>query len=199
MISECIRNLGPSPRSFSWWDRWNYLRISRPTWLWFDASDELQTFFRHALDVLEGGVVVWGHVIQANQLMFEPGSDNCPGEVVYSFHNPEQVDPEYLLHVARGLFELKGTRPTDPQLAPIADYLTDEMIRVFGLAVPHSISPALPCQISTTFFLRKHLPKGRLCAPILPLVVNRQPPFVALPLPARYWPAELVRWWTTPR
>jgi len=165
-------------------------------WLWLSPGDKMATLFRNTNPLFRDGVVVWGHVIQANQLMFQPGSENCPGEVVYSLAESHQVDPDTLAQVARDLFSLKGTHPNHPELNPIANYLTDEMIRVFGLPVPKVISPTLPCQISTTMFFRKHLPRQRLCSSLLPLVVNPSPPFVALPLPERYWPPELLAWWT---
>ncbi|HEX5445823.1 MAG TPA: hypothetical protein VFW87_18495 [Pirellulales bacterium] len=95
------------------------------------------------------------------------------------------------------LYSLKGSAPEDPELAPIATYLTDEMIRVFGLPVPKTISPNLPCRIFTTFFVRKHLPLRRLCTPLLPIVANPSEPYVAMPLPARFWPQPLVDGWST--
>jgi hypothetical protein len=160
-----------------------------------DSSDQLTTLFRHANTLFTEGTVVWGQVIQANELMFEGGNDNCPGEVVYSLKDPQRADPEYLEHVALELYSLKGTEPNNPELAQIAEYLTDETIRVYGLPVPSVVSPLYQCQISTTFFVRKHLPGRRLLASLLPIIVNPRKPHVALPLPERYWPPELLDWW----
>jgi len=175
-----------------------YLRVDKPLALWIRPRDDLNILFRHLNELLSGGVVVWGHIVQANGMLFENGDDdNYPGELVYSLADRNKVGPQYLAHVAERLFSLKGTRPHDPQLAPIARYLTDEMIRVFGLAVPASISPDARCQISTTMFIRKHLPQRRLCCSVLPILVNPRKPFVALPLPARYWPPEFVNWWSS--
>jgi hypothetical protein len=116
---------------------------------------------------------------------------------VYSLFDPMSFDPVHLIKVAKRLSSLKGTQPTHPELLRIADYLTDEMIRVFGLEVPRTLSPELPCKISTTYFVRKHLPKRRLCHPLIPMVVNPVAPFVALPLPSRYWPTSFIEWWTS--
>ena len=161
-----------------------------------DSSDELTTLFQNLPALFTKGIVVWGHIIQANRLMFEPGIFNCPGELVYSLADPSRVRPERLQQVATRLQELKGSDTQDPELAPIADYLTDEQIRVFGLRVPKKISPQLSCRISTTFFVRKHLPQKRICQMLMPIVVNPESPHVAMPLPARYWPEPLVEWWS---
>ena len=196
LLSECTENFGVAPRHISLWDRLTYLRIAKPHWLREDPSDKMLTYFENFSEVFTEGVVVWGHVIQANRILFEDGPDNAPGEVVYSLHDSAQATPEHLRRVAYSLGLLKHTEPENPELAPIAEYLTNQRIRVFGLRVPIKISRRVRCRISTTYFVRKHLPNRRLCSPLLPLVVNPRAPFVAVILPERYWPEEFAEWWT---
>ncbi|MCG6157375.1 hypothetical protein [Rubinisphaera margarita] len=195
VLAECVAKLGDPPRRVALWRR-PYLHVSKPAWLRQNPGDKLTTLFDHLPQVYSEGLIVWGHIIQANVLMFKPGADNCPGELVYCLDRTRHVQPKYLQELAHSLFRLKGTRPEDAELAPIADYLTDEYIRVFGLKVPRSISHSVPCRISTTYFVRKHLPQRRLCKPLMPIVVLPEKPHVAMPLPARYWPKELVTWWS---
>ncbi len=195
MIRECIANFGPAPRDLSFWDRLTYFRVPTPSWLRQCPTDKLTIIFANLRSLFSEGVVVWGHVIQANALMFEDGNDDCPGELVYSLDAGDRADPQYLKDVAHQLYGLKNTEPTDPELFGIADYLTDEMTRVYGLPVPHSISPAHRCQVSTTYFVRKHLPGRRLCSSFLPVVVRPTAPFVAMPLPERYWPSDFAKSW----
>lgn len=196
-IQECIENFGHPPRRQSLWNKLTYFRIPKPAWLRTNPSDALTTLFDNLPTLFTEGTVVWGHVIQANSLLFEPGAFDCPGELVYSLEDARRVDADYLREVAHTLYSLKGTEPDDPELTPIAEYLTDEMIRVFGLPVPRAISPNLRCRISTTFFVRKHLPLRRLCNLLLPIVVYPREPYVAMPLPERYWPQPLIDWWST--
>lgn len=196
MIDECIDNFGPAPRRLSLWDRLTYFRIPKPDWLIDDPSDRINILFQNLPGLFTNGSVVWGHIVQANRLMFEPGVHSCPGELVYSLADPRRVTPEALHQVATRLYELKGSATQDPELAPIANYLTDEHIRVFGLRVPKKISTYLSCRISTTFFVRKHLPQRRICRLLMPIVINPESPRVAMPLPARYWPKPLVEWWS---
>jgi hypothetical protein len=199
MLEACRSNFGEAPRQFSLWDRLTYLRVPKPLWLQQNRKDKMMIHFKHLKTTLAEGTVVWGHVIQANALMFEPGTANCPGEIVYSIHDSSRAKPHDLQEIAQALYRLKGTKPADPELAPIANYLADEYIRVFGLPVPRTISQSLRCMISSTFFVRKHLPKRRLWTPLLPVIVNRTQPHVAVPLPERYWPSDLVAWWTGTR
>ena len=195
VLIECIQNFGRPSRSISWWDRQNYLKISKPLWLYINPFDKMKILFRNLSTLWTEGVVVWGYVVQANSLLFEPGDMDCPGEVLYSLADPVKVDPLYLEDVAGSLYSLKGTRPTHHELQPIAEYLTSELTRVYGLQIPGILSPRVPCRVSTTFFVRKHLPGGQLSGSLLPLIVNPKDPFVALPLPGRYWPFSLARKW----
>ncbi len=195
-LQECRENFGEAPRTFSWWDRLTYLRVpSKPAWLKASPDDKIMTYFDYFADVMRDGKVVWGHVIQANYQMFEPGPNNCPGEMVYALDTDGSFLPATLRNVAIRLGELKGTDPEDSELAPIADYLTDEMIRVFGLKVPSQLSPRVRCRISTVYFIRKHLLEEMILQSLIPLVVLPQKPFVATVLPEQFWPDELVDWW----
>lgn len=194
-LRESIRNFGRPPRQFSLWERWSYLNPIRPMWV---RIDPLQTLFRNLHELYSNGIVVWGHVVQANCRMFEPGTANLPGEIVYSLDEGQNVDHLYLGTVANELLSLKGGNPGESELAQIAEYLTDERARVFGLKVPPTISLAPRCQISTTLFVRKHLPSRRVCSPILPVIVNPGEPRVVLPLPMRYWSKDVVDWWLQP-
>jgi len=196
LLAECVHRFGESPRRLAIWNR-SYFHVPKPDWLKGIPDDKLMTIFRYLPALFSQGIVVWGHVIQANSMMFEPGSHDCPGELVYSLDRRRIIDPTLLQQIAFELGQLKRTQPQDDELAVIADYLTNERIRVFGLPVPRPVSPSMPCHISTTLFVRKHLPEERLCKTLLPIVVMPDEPHIAMPLPARYWPKELLQWWRT--
>lgn len=196
-LEECIKNLGDAPRRISLWDRITYWRIARPDWLYASPDDSLETLFLNLDKIRKDGVVVWGHLVQANYLMFSPGVHCCPGEVVYSFDSAAMKNPMALSVIASNISALKHTKPTEPGLAAIAHHLTNEMTRVFGMNVPPSLSPRIECRLSTVYFIRKHLPSPNRCLQqsLMPIVVNPKPPHVALVLPSRYWPKQLIDWW----
>ncbi len=194
LIADSAAKFGYSPRSFSIFDRMGYMRVKKPKWLKQHPDDKISLFFDRLPSVFKNGKVVWGHIIQANSTLFEPGTNDSPGELVYSLEDSRDC-AEMLPIVAHRLYSLKGTEPTNPELAPIANYLTDQYIRVFGLDVPRCVCSNLNCKISTSLFVRKHLPGSMLCQSLLPIVVLKDTPKVAAALPARYWSDELLHWW----
>jgi hypothetical protein len=194
-LQTCREEFGIPPREFGWWERHTYLHVPTPPWAVQNKSDKLTELFKNIPTVFSEGVVVWGQIIQANQLLFSPGADNCPGEVVFSASKRVDSEVELLRDVAISMADLKGTQPENPQAAAVAEYLTDEMIRVFGLKAPDLIGSGIKYRISTTFFVRKHLPNGYLSNGLLPLVVLPREPCYAMPLPSRYWAPALIRDW----
>jgi hypothetical protein len=192
-LDRCRLKFGSAPRRFGWYQRWFYLYGSFPKWLEHDK--DLMGFVRAQDDLLKNGMVVWGALIQANQLLFSPGDESHPGEVLYCTNPLAKVNVSELQYIAHSLFELKGTKPENPALLPIADYLTDELIRVFGMEVPTFMSPMMDCAISTVLFMRSHLPNQMLSRGLFPIIVSPQAPRYAMVLPAKYWPDDLTAWW----
>ncbi|MCO4780823.1 MAG: DUF695 domain-containing protein [Candidatus Cloacimonetes bacterium] len=189
LIQELNKKLGPTPRKFSFLDKLIYLKVSKPLWAYDEdsKSDKLNLLFENYKDVFINGIIVWAKVIQANQLVWEPGDDDVPGEIVYSFDEAINKNPKYLIPVAKKLFALKETKPEDRKLREIADYLTNERTRVFGLLVPSSLSEQHTCRISTTFFVTKHLHESYLKSSLIPVFVSPGKPYLAMPVPCKYW------------
>jgi len=195
ILEQCRAAIGPAPRRFGFLDRAGYLSIARPAWC--GSRDGLSQFFASRGELLREGEVVWGHVVQANTLLFKPGPHNCPGEVAFCPDPARVVDIEELEFVAHSLFDLKGTQPAPGPLRTFAEHLTNERTRAFGLEVPASISPLLDCEVSTIFFARRHLPGGVLSCPFFPILLLPRAPHLVMVLPARYWPPPLLRLWST--
>jgi hypothetical protein len=190
-LADCEGRLGSIPRQLPLEDR-EYLDVPTPTWA---KGDELRWYFATRERLLTYGRVTWGCLIQANSLLLAPGPEDCPAEVVYPSDPATHVSVEDLEQIALDLYALKGTRQADPTLARISDYLANERVRVFGLAVPGSVSHDTPCAISTVFVARKHLPRGFLSARSFPLLTLERPPFTAMMVPSRYWSDVFTQWW----
>ncbi len=172
-----------------------YLRSDKPVWC--TPKDKLSLYFAGRQRLLEEGAVIWGHVVQANRLLFSPGKVNCPGEVVYCLDFNRQGTLASLAPIAETLYKLKGEPQSSPELTTISEYLANERIRVFGLEVPAAISPDLPCAVSSIFFDRKHLPNGVLSQSFFPIIVSARDPRLGAIVPARYWPQPLLNLWRT--
>jgi len=194
LLDECRAIFKPTPRKFGFLERKGYLNIYEGNGA-EEQGDDLYLLFDQLPRLFAQGWIVWGQVVQANSLLFSKGKESCPGALVYSLQNTAELTTEYLEELAHQLFSLKGSVPTDPKLAPIAHFLTDEMERGYGLKVPSSLSPSIECYVTTTFFVRRHLPKGILHKSLLPIVVDPQDPRWAMPLPERYWSRKLKAQW----
>lgn len=195
MLRECRNIVGMPPRTFSLWDRWFTLPVTKPEWVERPPKDRLSVHFRRLESLFAEGIVVWGRLVQANAQLFDEGEFDCPGEFVYSLLDSERASPDYLTHTAAKLAALKGRFFEHPEVNAIAEHLTNERTRVYGLPVPREISPQVRCAVSTTMFVRKHMPGGRICAGIMPILVHPHEPHTVTILPKKFWPPELVRWY----
>ncbi len=131
------------------------------------------------------GVPVWGVLIQANQLLFEPGERNHPCLVLFSFE-PAGGHIDYLQRLAGSIFELKETQQTDPDLRVVANYVTDERSVYFRrrkLPISFTGGPTVYCADLT--IVRSCLPKGFLTERVLPCLAE----------PGEQGALALLPWW----
>ena len=63
-------------RKLSFFDRRFYLKINKPSWC--TNQDPLSDLFANQQQLLEQGNIVWGQIVQANNLLFSSGTDDCP-------------------------------------------------------------------------------------------------------------------------
>lgn len=202
ILNGCRERFGPAPRRFGWYDRTTYLHVFRPAWC---KTDDLRVYFENRERLLREGIIVWGHVVQANEKLFrrEPdeiwGGHNLPGEVVYCDDPDREISVYDLGNVAHALFALKGKPQDDREKQFLSDHLANELTRVFGVPIPEVLSPEFPCRLSTTYFERDHLPGNCLRRNYFPLLIASAEPRAVMVLPSRYWPASLVALWETPK
>lgn len=183
----------PGERKFGFFERNFYFRIYRP--FWCDKSDDLFDLFENKWNLIDYGNIVWGHVVQANMLLFEKGKANCPASIIFAPDPKINPSFEQLSTAAQGLYRLKNTTPDDENLRKIADTLTDEMERTFGVAIPEEFCKGGQLYEASTFITRKHLPNKVLSKGFFPILVSHCKPFWCVPLPCRYWPQALIEYW----
>lgn len=201
-LQDCQQRFGAAPRSFDG-ETQEYLTMEM-SWvygfLFFVPLCKLLKSSRQK-SIFRQGNVVWAHVIQANNVLWEPpdptpeDNGDAPGELVFSLDTTGRVTPPYLESLAEKLGETRGQSFADPEIMKIGNYLDAETVRAFGWDVPKRFSPKMPCYISTTMFLRKHLPGEQLFRGFLPVVVAHKAPYFVMPLPERFWSPELLAWW----
>lgn len=174
----------------------HYLQVVAPDWLPRDSLYKqilaMPMLYRHAR-------VVWGALVQANSLMFQPREENCPADIVYDPTGNTQ--PGALLEMAHALYQLKNTTPVQADQLACARHLTGELGRLFAHPYPPSLYPqgaaTAPLQLSSVWLWRPHLPNGMLSLPYFPILISDDPAFAGqvMVLPALFWPESLTRQW----
>lgn len=193
-INTCRKLFGaPGERKFGFLERMIYLRINKPAWC--NRSDDLFGLFENKWDLINNGNIVWGHIVQANSLLFEEGVDDCPASVIFSPDPKLRPSFDQLSYAATSMFKLKNTTPDDEELRRIAETLTGEIERTFGVSVPKQFCPEYQLYEASTFISRKHLPNKILSKGLFPLLVSQNKPFWCVPLPSNYWPLSLIEYW----
>jgi hypothetical protein len=142
------------------------------------------------------GQVVWGQLIQANQILFKPDNPHTlPANILSS------TDPFFdgrvalLTRMARGLFAQKGTTRADRELREFIHGITDERVRILRRELPRGYSGGRAVYFATCFIQPGHLPDNYLARPAFPLLVNFEETEAVMILPACFWPSELVASW----
>jgi hypothetical protein len=187
LLDETRRSFGAAPRTLGTWDR-----LTPPGWM--KSDDPLRGTYEQLEGLLTNGDVIWGHVVQANTVLFRPRGDTAPAEVVYASSPGEEVPPERLRRAAGAAFALRARKLADPGLARIAAALEAESERHAPLDLPDAVAHGVALRMATILVHRALLPSRHLSSCFLPLLANRSRDAVAL-LPCRYWSGDLVRGW----
>lgn len=198
VLELCREQLGSPPREIDR-EQQRYMRVQLPLlmrlFLWL-RGDKLSIILRDQRHLWTHGQVVWGHVVQANSLLFSPSnSQTLPANVLYSPDNYFDDRLPQLEDVAHQIFQLKGTSPEEGELKEFARAVTDELARTMRLPLPRSLSGGREVVFTTCFIEPAHLPSGYLCRGFFPLLICPERTDAVMILPARYWSKELRAAW----
>jgi hypothetical protein len=163
----------------------------KPSWL--KPTDGLTEFFEWQTLLLTEGHVAWGALVQANQLLFKPGEDNCPALLVHSLDSYFDARPQELQLIGSTFFSLKNIDFDDPELKEVARLVTDEMDRSMGFELPKVFSDKM-VQSATFMGFRKHIPNGVLSSGLFPILTHPSTRAVMM-VPFEAWPIELIVLW----
>lgn len=191
-IQETRRKFDASGRA-----AWKRHRVRPPDWC--DADDPLYEVYPDSRQerLFQHGLVVWAVMVQANQLLFQPGGDPCPAMLLYGLDPAVDDAVPTLREIARELFALKGTRPTVADQVPFAKRITDEMARDLAQPIPASLARKQTLATTTTMIHRQALPLGYMSGVVLPLLVH-PPERTSLVLPHEYWSERILFEWGAP-
>jgi hypothetical protein len=162
--------------------------LRKPDWL--RRTDKLNTLFSESEVLFRHGHIYYAALVQANEILFRnfPRND-APASFVYSTDPFFDEYPEELCNVASQLFSYKfeETDNLPSEYRKIAAAIADEHDRTkfdFELDIG-----GIPRKLSfvTTIVFRRHLPGGRITAPIHPILADPDIADNVLILPCRYW------------
>ena len=191
LIEETRELIGEPPRRLGLLAGWR-VGVRRPSWMGDD--DGLLPSVRAAPRLLREGRVVWGALVQANKLLFEPGPSDSPAMAIYCRDRELDDDPLRLRRIAHEIFALKETEPDDPRLREAARQVTDEMDRGVDFRVPKVLTGGPDVRTATIMVYRKHLPHGHIDFGFFPLLLHDDIP-AAMIVPHRWWPPRLKALW----
>ena len=97
--------------------------IKPPDWL-SESESLIHTYRDHDL-LLSQGEIVWAHIVQANSLLFKPGKEDSPAEIVFSLDRVFDEDIEALRLIAERIYDLKGNTYEDGQIDRLARMVSD--------------------------------------------------------------------------
>jgi hypothetical protein len=155
------------------------------------------TYYQKNL-LLTKGIVVWGHIVQANSLLFQRGKKNHSAAIVYSLEPIFNRNLSQLSRIAWELYELKDRRIEHPEvidLKAIATAITNETDCLFNIRIPQSITLDRVVYYTTIAVYRQDLPTKCLQNNWFPLLIAPGITENAMILPAKYWHNNLVRAW----
>lgn len=198
MIERCRSSFGSAPRELgSESQRLFRLRPSLILRIYlFLNGGMLRSFLRDQNILRDQGRVVWGVLVQANQILFNPDNRSVlPAEIICSPDTYFDDRVPLLQSLAQGLYQLKGTSPQDKELARFAHAITDERLRSLRLPLPRSICEGKEAHLMPCLVQPSHLPGQHLAAGFFPLVICPEKTDAVMILPSQYWPVELCVAW----
>lgn len=171
-------------------------RIKKPLMFYVTFDRRFDPQFRDQRILLERGRVVWGAIIQANEILFEHKGpcDNLPAAIMYSTGDDYDSQPERLVQHAHSLFDLKG-KPCSPEMQAFGDKLANEIVADIKLAVPPGFTDGAETYYATLLMARKHLPFKYLASNFFPVLIAPEQTDSVMGLPKEYWDPDFKRSW----
>ena len=165
--------------------------------IWVLTRDKLRSVVLDQDMLRDQGRVVWGALVQANSVLFDPDNrQTLPANVIYSPDLWFDNNVPALRGLARGLFDLKGKNPADKELRSFARAITNELLRTMRLPLPRSLTDNREVYFTTCLVQPSHLPSGHLATGFFPLLICPDKTDAVMILPAEYWPEELCAAWS---
>ncbi|WP_269914959.1 hypothetical protein [Acinetobacter sp. HY1485] len=171
------------------------LYTKKPAWLVSQQRDSLHDYFEKIPTLLERGYKAKAHIVQANQLLFNPDSiESCPAEVVFDLQN--RLTYTDLKSIINYLFDLRSRAPEtlNSDERRYASHLNHEKDRCFFYQLPYELL-GYPLRSSTIFIDRSYLPTRSLITGEIEILLNPEKIRYVMLYPSILWEAEKINEW----
>jgi hypothetical protein len=170
-------------------------RIHPPAWLTTEDEDPLHIVFADQWILRKHGSVLWGHIVEANDLLRTADREDHPATVAWSLDPWFDRAVDDLRRIASALADPELRRRRDGETARFARRLDEHVGRIMQWPVPTTLTGGRQVLLTSILVHRPHLPDGRLDASLLPLLLAPGRSQAAMILPMGEWTAELRDLW----
>jgi len=184
-IQATREKFGEPPRTLGFFERM-YLRIRPPVWMKRGKDSRFLELYAKRDLLYREGIIVWGHILQANVLLFKRGYHDAPAAIIYSLDRVTDGNTEILEQAAHLLYSLKG-KSTHQELQQLADKLADQYVADWRIPLPVWLTKGVQCYYITTMVIRRHLPRKYLSGALFPFLVCPEKTDIGMIVPSRYW------------
>ncbi|BAY27627.1 hypothetical protein NIES2100_74520 [Calothrix sp. NIES-2100] len=196
-LYQTRKNFHKHSREFSL-KRLMYNSLIPPWWMIKAGDRRFCVLYRDQNILWKKGIVVWGRIVQANNLLFDPGKWDHPAVIVFSPVPVFDSKLKDLTRIAHDLYELKDKKLNHPEMADFvtfAEAITNEMDCLFNVKIPESLTLNQLVYFTSIMVYRKHLPGGYLKSGWFPILIAPDKTPAAMILPAKYWFSEILDLW----
>lgn len=180
-----------------------FYNLLLPQWWMIKYRDKrFLALYRDQRILVKRGMVVWAHLVQANNLLFEKGQFNYPANIVCS---PDLFFDDNLIKLAiisRELYQLKNKKIEHPEMSELkvfADAITSENKGLLNIKITNSVTFNKTVYFTTIMVYRKHIPLRYLKSGWFPVLIAPEKTPAAMILPSRYWSSSLIEVWSGDR
>ena len=175
-----------------------YDSLIPPWWMILERDRRFCALYRDQNILWKKGIVVWGRLVQANNLLFEPGRWDHPAVIVCSPVPLFDSNIKELTRIAQDLYQLKDKKLEHPEMVDFvtfAEVITNEMDCLFNVKIPTSLTFNQLVYFTSIMVCRKHLPGGYLKSAWFPTLIAPDTTSAAMILPSKYWFSDVLDCW----
>lgn len=194
LISECRKIFEDKKDQFNPLESM-YNKLKKPDWMKKSNDKRFECIYNDQKLLFSEGKIVFGYIVQANTLLFEPGNFDSPACIVFSEDEYFDDNFEELFEIANSLFSLKGTNVEDSEIKKFVDVITDEMTALYNVQLPNKVTKNKAVFYTTIMVRRSHLPTKYLKLGWFPILTCPNKTKASIILPSRYWSNDLINEW----